>query len=73
MELEDECTDKNLFSKWRIIIPAGKLSETILGFSNIILGNLLYLMGLQIFILSNSCKIQYSLQVRLVREYESYI
>ena len=49
MELEDECTDKNLFSKWRIIIPAGKLSETILDFSNVILGNLLYLMGLQIF------------------------
>lgn len=44
MVLEDECSDKNLFSKWRIIIHAGKLSETILGFSNNMLGNLLFSM-----------------------------
>lgn len=48
VELEDECTDKNLFSRWRIIIHAGKLSETILGYSNNILDNLLYSVGLQI-------------------------
>lgn len=42
MKLEDECTDTNLFFKWRIIIHAEKLSETILGFSNTILDNLLY-------------------------------
>lgn len=42
MELEGECTDKNLFFKWRIIIHAEKLSETILSFSNNILDNLLH-------------------------------
>lgn len=39
MELEDECTDENPFSKWRIIIHAGKLPETILGLLNNILDN----------------------------------